>query len=301
VRWNLGMALLAASWGLIAVLVAAVELEATVLAFARLAVAALTLALAAALARRLDLLDPAGRLRQLVLLGVVQAAHWLLFFEAAKRGSVALAVVTFYAAPVLLALVAPLVLPERTTSVVALGVLAGGAGVVLVALGGGEGGGSASPAAIACGLGAAATYALLVVLSRRLLLADTPPLTVAFWDCAVGALALAPLLLTASRVAPTGAGEWGTVLLLGVVFTGLSTLVYATLLRHVTAQIAGLLTFLEPVTGIVLAAWLLDQELDAVVGVGAALVLGAGVLVVLAGPSGVRVADAPAGVGSEAP
>lgn len=300
-RWNLGMALLAASWGFIAVLVVAVELEATVLAFARLAVAASTLALVAALAGRLDLLEPGGRLPQLVVLGVVQAAHWLLFFEAAKRGSVALAVVTFYAAPVLLALVAPLVLPEPTTPPVVLGVVVGAVGIVLVALGGGEAGEPASAAAIACGLGAAATYALLVVLSRRLLLAETPPLTVAFWDCAVGALTLAPLLLVASRIAPTGGGEWGVVLLLGVVFTGLSTLVYAMLLRHVTAQVAGLLTFLEPVTGIVLAAMLVDQEVGAVVGLGALLVLGAGALVVLAGPSGVRVADAPAGVGSESP
>jgi DME family drug/metabolite transporter len=281
VRWNLGMALLAASWGFIAVLVAAVGLEATVLAFARLAIAAATLGLAAVLARRLDLLDPGGRLPQLVTLGIVQAAHWLLFFEAAKRGSVALAVVTFYGAPLLLALVAPRILPERTTPAVAVALLAGGAGIVLVGLGGGADGGAASPAAVACGLGAAATYALLVVLSRRLL--------------------LAPLLLVASRLLPADAGEWGAVLLLGVVFTGASTLVYATLLRHVTAQVAGLLTFLEPVTGIVLAAWLLEQEVGVLAGVGAALVLGAGVLVVLAGPTGVRVADAPAGVGSEAP
>ncbi|MGL6278716.1 MAG: EamA family transporter, partial [Gaiella sp.] len=114
-RWNLALAALAASWGFVAVVASAVALEATVLTFARLAIAALTLALVALVARRAGLLRPGGRLGALAVLGVCQAAHWLLFFEAAKRGSVALAVVTFYAAPVLIAAVAPLVLSERTT------------------------------------------------------------------------------------------------------------------------------------------------------------------------------------------
>jgi drug/metabolite transporter (DMT)-like permease len=295
------MALLAASWGLVAVLVVAVELEATVLTFARLAVAAGTLALVAVLAGRTRLLRPRGRLARLALLGAVQAAHWLLFFEAAKRGSVALAVVTFYAAPVLIALIAPLVLPERTTPAVLVALVAGGVGIGLVALEGGGDGQAASAAAIACGLGSAALYAVLVLLSRRLLLADVPALTIAFWDCAIGALVVAPLLVTAGRVLPVDAAEVGAVLVIGVVFTGVSTLVYAALLRHVTAQVAGLLTFLEPVTGILLAAALLGQRVGPATAVGALLVLVAGAVAVVTGPVGVRVADAPAGVGSGSP
>lgn len=295
------MALLAASWGLVAVLAVAVELEATVLTFARLAIAAGTLAVVAALAGRVRLLHPRGRLGRLALLGVVQAAHWLLFFEAAKRGSVALAVVTFYAAPVLIALVAPLVLPERTTAAVLVALVGGGVGIALVALEGGGDGQAASPLAIACGLGSAALYAVLVLLSRRLLLAEVPALTIAFWDCAVGALAVAPLLLAAGRVLPADVAEVGAVLVIGVVFTGISTLVYAALLRHVTAQVAGLLTFLEPVTGILLAAALLGQQVGAATGVGALLVLVAGGVAIVTGPAGVRVAEAPAGVGSGAP
>ena len=59
---------------------------------------------------------------------------------------------------------------------------------------------------------------------KRLLLAATPPLTVAFWDCFVGALVVAPVLLLADRIIPTGAGEWGAILALGIVLTGFSTL-----------------------------------------------------------------------------
>jgi drug/metabolite transporter (DMT)-like permease len=294
-RWNAALGALAASWGFVAVLAASVELGAEALAFWRLALATVTLAVVAAAARRLDLLSPRGRLGPLALVGVVQAAHWLLFFEAVEHGSVALAVLTFYAAPLVIALGAPLVLPERLSALV-LGACAMGAiGIATIAL---DSDTSGSATAVTAGLGSAATYAVLVIVSKRLLVADTPPLTLAFWDCLFGTLAVASVLSIAGRVLPQGAGEWAAVLTLGVVFTAVSTLVYATLLRRVTAQAAGVLTFLEPVAGVLLGWAILEQRPGAATLAGGALVLAAGVVVVLLEPASARVAEAPPGVGS---
>ena len=139
---------------------------------------------------------------------------------------------------------------------------------------------------------------MLVVLSKRLLLADTPPLTVAFWDCAVGALVVAPVLVFAGRIVPDGVDEWAAVLALGVLLTGVSTLLYAIFLRHVSAQAAGVLTFLEPVAGVLLAWALLAEEPGGTTLGGGVLVLAAGLAVVLVEPSETHVADAPAGIGS---
>jgi drug/metabolite transporter (DMT)-like permease len=297
-RWNLALAALAASWGFIAVLVAAVELDAQALAFARLALASVTLALVALVARAARLLHPQGRLLALSALGVAQGAHWLLFFLAVKLGSVALAVITFYAAPVLIAVAAPFALRERVSRVALAALVPGAVGIALVASAG-QAGGRVSLSALAAGLGSAFTYAVLVVLSKRLLLGAAAPLTVAFWDCLVGAAVVAPVLLLGGRVLPAGAGEWGTVLLLGVVFTGLSTLVYAVLLRRVTAQAAGVLTFLEPVAAVLLAAALVGEPLSTEVVVGGVLVLVAGIAVVLLEPAGRPATEAAAAVGSE--
>ena len=297
-RWNAALGALAASWGLIAVLAASVDLGAEALAFWRLALAALTLGAVAVGTGRASLLAPQGRLGALALLGVVQGAHWLLFFEAVDHGSVALAVLTFYAAPLVIALVAPIVLPERYSPVVLVSCGVGAVGILAIALGGGGTEGGRSPLAIAAGLGSAVTYAALVILSKRLLATAVPPVTVAFWDCLVGAAAVSPVLLVAERVVPSGTGEWAVALTLGIVFTGLSTLVYATLLRHVTAQAAGVLTFLEPVSGVALAWLLLDQRPGTATLVGGALVLAAGIVVVLLEPADASVADAPGGVGS---
>ena len=297
-RWNAALGALAASWGLIAVLAASVDLGAEALAFWRLALAAVTLGAVAVGTGRASLLAPQGRLGALALLGVVQGAHWLLFFEAVDHGSVALAVLTFYAAPLVIALVAPIVLPERYSPVVLVACGVGAVGVLAIALDGGGTEGGRSPLAIAAGLGSAVTYAALVILSKRLLAAAVPPVTIAFWDCLVGAAAVSPVLLVAERVVPSGTDEWAVALTLGIVFTGLSTLVYATLLRHVTAQAAGVLTFLEPVSGVALAWLLLDQRPGTATLVGGALVLAAGIVVVLLEPADASVADAPGGVGS---
>jgi drug/metabolite transporter (DMT)-like permease len=298
-RWNLALGGLAASWGFIAVLAASVDLGAEALAFWRLALATVTLGLAALIGRRRELLDPRGRLAALVLLGVAQGAHWLLFFEAVEHGSVALAVLTFYAAPLVIDLAAPFFLPEGWSPIVLVACLVGAVGIAAIALdNGGDGG--ASGWAVVAGLGSAVTYAALVILSKHLV-AATPPVTVAFWDCLVGTLAVAPALLVADRVLPSGAGEWSAVLALGVVFTGISTLVYATLLRRVTAQAAGVLTFLEPVAGVLLGWAILEQRPGTATLAGGALVLAAGLAVVLLEPATPRVADAPAGVGSSQP
>jgi drug/metabolite transporter (DMT)-like permease len=299
VRWNVLLAALAASWGLIAVLVAAVDLDAEALAFGRLAIAAATLGLVAAGTGRIASLHPGADLPALVLLGIVQGAHWLLFFLAIKHGSVALAVLTFYTAPVFIAVAAPALLGERVSNVAVGALVPGGIGVALVALAGPGGGFSAW--AVAAGLGSAVTYAALVIVSKRLLRARARPLTVAFWDCLIGACVVAPALLLVDRVLPADGPDWGAVLALGVVFTGLSTLAYAMLLRRVTAQAAGVLTFLEPVAAVVLAAVLVDEPLSGQVVAGGALVLAAGLAVVVLEPAEGPVTEAAAAVGSETP
>jgi drug/metabolite transporter (DMT)-like permease len=70
-----------------------------------------------------------------------------------------------------------------------------------VALGGEDGHGFGW-LALACGLGSALTFAVLVILSKRLLHADVPPLTVAFWDCLVGMAAISPVLFFAGTALP---------------------------------------------------------------------------------------------------
>lgn len=294
-RWNVSVAALAASWGFISVIVAAVALDATVLVFFRLALAALTVAVLAVAGRRRGLLRLPAAWPGLVGLGVVLAAHWSLYFVTIKLSSVAVAAVTVYTAPLFIAAAAPAFLPETRSRVALAALVPAGSGIVLVALAG-NGGGHVRPLALATGLGAGATYATLVVAGKRLRL-RVHPVTLAFWTYLVAAVVLAPALLAAGRVLPVSWREAGALLLLGVVFTGVSGVIYVTLLGHVTAQAIGILAFVEPVSAALLAWALLGQSLGVAVLVGGALVLAGGVAVVVSEPEDAAAVEA-AGLGS---
>ncbi len=280
-RWNLYLAGLAASWGLISVIVAHVDLSATVLVFWRVAIAAVTVAVACAVVGRTDLLRLPEQRRLMVAVGVVLAVHWYLFFETIKLASVAVAVLTVYTAPVFLALLAPLFLPERRSRVALVALIPASLGLVLMSTWG-SGGTHARPLAIVTGIAAAVTYALLVIGTKRLR-ARMGAVTITAWSYGIAALALAPFLATAGQVIPRGS-EIGYVLLLGVVFTALSGYIYVTLLAHVTAQAVGILAYLEPVSAAILAWALLDQTLGWQVIVGGALVVAGGLVVVFREP-----------------
>lgn len=280
-RWNLSVAGLAASWGLISVIVAHVALSATVLVFWRVAIAAVTVVLVVVLVGRTDLLRVTAQRRLLVAVGVVLAVHWYLFFETIKLSSVAVAVLTVYTAPVFLALLAPLFLPERRSRIALAALVPAAVGLVLMSTWGSPAT-HARPLAIATGIGAALTYALLVIGTKRLR-ARMGPVTITAWSYGIAALALSPFLARAGQVVPQGS-ELFYVLLLGIVFTALSGYLYVSLLAHVTAQAVGILAYLEPVSAAVLAWALLGQPLGRQVLVGGALVVAAGVLVVLREP-----------------
>jgi drug/metabolite transporter, DME family len=280
-RWNVAAAALSASAGFIAVIVDGVDLSAEALVFYRLVLAALTVAAGAALARRLHVLRATELRGRVALLGVILGSHWLLFFATIKLSSVAVAVLTTYTAPLLLAAVAPLLLPERRSPVVLFALVPAGAGLALIALAGADGT-HARPLAIAAGLGAAATYAGAVVAAKQLTVRLHVP-AIQFWNYTVAAVATAPFLLLGGRVVPHSE-EIAYVLLLGIVFTALAGLCFVWLLRRVTTQAISTLGYLEPVSAALLAWAILGQELGWAVLVGGTLIIGAGLLVILYEP-----------------
>jgi drug/metabolite transporter (DMT)-like permease len=278
VRWNLAIAALAASWGFVSVIVAGVDVPPEGLIFWRcaLAIVATLLALGAlGKLRSLRVPDHSGRL---VVIGVALGAHWFLFFEAIKLASVAVAILTLYTAPIFIALAAPFLLGERRSKIGLVALALSAPGVAVIALGGG-GGSHADPVAVACGLGSAVLYAF-IIMRLKAMTYDVTPLVLGFWQYVVVAILFAPLAVAAGGVLPSAA-DWPGVLALGLVFTGTSNVVYYVLLRHVTAQTAGLLGYVEPVSAPFLAWLILGQSLGWKVALGGAAVLAGGILVVL--------------------
>jgi drug/metabolite transporter (DMT)-like permease len=278
VRWNLLLAGVAASWGFVSVIVAGLDLSGEALVFWRCLLATISLPLLLLALRRVESLRFQSHRGRVLALGLLLALHWVLFFETVKRSSVAVAILTVYTAPVFVAILAPLILGERRSRIGLLALVISAPGLALIALGG-EDGSSADPVAIGLGLGAALTYALLII-GVKTVTNHVSPFMLAFWQYVIVAAVLAPFAFGHGRGFPT-ADEWPYVTLLGLVLTGGMGALYVWNLRHVTAQAAGLLAYLEPVSASFLAWAILGQTLGWQVALGGAAVLAGGALVVL--------------------
>jgi DME family drug/metabolite transporter len=277
-RWNLAVAGLAASWGFVSVIAAGVDLPASALVFWRCVIAALTVPALVLIVRRQRLLVVEQQRPQVLGLACLVALHWALLFETLKLASVAVAILTVYTAPIFLAVLAPLLLPEARSRIGLVPLAVSAPGIALIALGG-EGGASVDPAAIGTGLGAGITYALLVIWTKSLV-HNIAPVAVAFWSYAIVGLLVLPFALASGGFLPHGV-EWVYMLALGALLTAAAGVVYMRALKDVTAQAAGLLAYLDPVSASFLAWAILGQDLGWQVIVGGLAVLADGALVVL--------------------
>ncbi|HZB85377.1 MAG TPA: DMT family transporter [Gaiellaceae bacterium] len=294
--WNAAVAAIAASWGFVSVIVAGVDLPGEALVFWRCVLAALTLPAILLLLGRLDALVLRRRRLQVLGLGVLLALHWVLFFETIKRASVAVAILLVYTAPIFLAVLAPLLLPEGRSRVGLAALAISGPGIALIALGG-EGEGGASGVAIGTGLGAALTYALLII-GTKSVVRVLSPFTLTFWNYAIVSLVLLPFLAWSNRRLPS-AEEWPAVLVLGALLTAVLGVLYVRTLRDVTAQAAGLLSYVEPVSASLLAWAILGEAVGWEVAVGGLAVLAGGALVVLYEGAEPTAPDAPLATAEE--
>ena len=281
-RWNLGVAALASSWGFIWIIADHLSLGALSIVFWRIGLSVLALGVGAVASGRRDLLRLGKTGRWTLLLGPGLALLWFCNLEAMKLSSVAVAVLATYTSPIFLALLAPLFLPERLSRAVLIALPIALGGLVLIAFAS-KGSGHVRPLAIAVGVGGAVVLAILVVIQKHIV-SEVNPIGLSFWIDVFALVSLAAVLPFAGRVLPS-ASELGFLAILGVVFTAISGLIWLTLLRHVTAQAMGFFSYIEPVSASLLAWLLLGQRLGLAVAAGGALVLVAGLIVILIEPA----------------
>jgi drug/metabolite transporter (DMT)-like permease len=278
----LGVAGIALAWGAIGLFVRWVDLPAVAIVASRCALAALAIGLFLGAARlrtrrRHDVERDRWPRRApwwaLVGLGLLLAAHWLFLVGAQQRAPLGTVLLITYLAPVLVTSLAARLLGEAVPGRTYVAALVGLAGVaVLVRPGAGGGVGAGEGLALL----AAVSYAAITLGSKRVVGA-IGGVRLAFVQLLVAALALAPLAL-ATDWGPARA-DWWWLVLLGVVMTGLLGSVYLVLLDRLPAATVSVLTYLEPVSA-VLVGWVFLDEVPTVTMVaGGVLVVAAGIMV----------------------
>ncbi len=277
VRGYLQVAAAAATWGSVGIFVRFIDLPPPAIAFFRVGFAALVLGAYFLLTGRTDRFRFGRKGPLLALMGTFLAMDWLLFFYAFRLTTIASAVLAAYTAPVFVAVLAPFLIGERLERSTPVALVLAFSGVALVALGNAAGGGTPNLVGVLCGLGTGVFYALRTVASKAIA-GRLPVETVTFYNCVVAAVILGPFLAQVQGV-PSPL-TWGLLFTLGAVHTALGIGLYYGGIGRVKAQSAAVLTYVEPLVAVILAAVIFREIPGWTTYVGGALILIGGAVTV---------------------
>lgn len=215
----------------------------------------------------------------LVLTGAIMGLNWMLLFEAYNYTTVAAATMCYYMQPTIVILLSPLVFRERLSgrklacaaaAIVGMlfvsGVLSGGTGQVRDIRG------------IAFGLGAAALYAAVIILNKKVVVEDIYAKTVV--QLAGAALVMIPYVLLTEGVPELTltAADIGMVLLVGIVHTGITYALYFGSMQRLKAQTVAVMSYIDPVFALLLSAAVLHESLTPLGILGAVLIIGSAII-----------------------
>ena len=214
---------------------------------------------------------------RLLFAGVCLGANWALLFEAYNLMNVSLATLTYYTAPVLVLVLAPLVLKERQNGLAYLGMAVVIVGMLLV-VGTDFGEGGVSATGLIVGLGSAVFYAMLMLVNKQI--TGVSGLNLTFIEIVIAAVILLPYVFATSGGVPLPTDARGifALLFLCTVNTGFACWLYFSSMNRLPAKAVALMGYFDPVSALIFSALFLDERLSAVQFIGAVLVL-AGALV----------------------
>lgn len=214
---------------------------------------------------------------RLLFTGVCLGANWALLFEAYNLMNVSLATLTYYTAPVLVLVLAPLVLKERQNGLAYLGMAVVIVGMLLV-VGTDFGEGGVSATGLIVGLGSAVFYAMLMLVNKQI--TGVSGLNLTFIEIVIAAVILLPYVFATSGGVPLPTDARGifALLFLCTVNTGFACWLYFSSMNRLPAKAVALMGYFDPVSALIFSAVFLDERLSSVQLAGAILVL-AGALV----------------------
>lgn len=215
---------------------------------------------------------PLKRWPMLALVGAINSAvPFALFAWAAQRAPAGVGAITNSMAVLFTALVGFLFYREAIGTRRGIALLAGFAGVIVLASGKVEGASVGWAAAAGCL--AAFLYGVGAHLVKRHL-GDLPAAATAAATLACSAIVVAPFAIAQWPQHDVSPRAWGAAVLIGVLCTGAAYAMYYRLLQRIGAGRAVMVTYLVPLFAVAWAWLLLDEPLTLTMGIAGALILG---------------------------
>lgn len=203
---------------------------------------------------RLNLSSP-GTIKIILFQGSLLFVHWFSFFQAIKLSTVALGLLSFSSFPIFTTFMEPIFLKvslKRKDVVAALITFIGIAVVTPF-----NTMDSSMLTGVILGVFSGFSFALLAIINKKLA-RNIPGIKLTFYQCFGAALFSMPILLRDTSNLPKGNNLF-LLIILGVVFTGIAHTLFVSSLKKLSASTVSVTTCLEPVYGIIFAAFLLGE------------------------------------------
>ncbi|MFO7819394.1 MAG: DMT family transporter [Halanaerobacter sp.] len=255
------------TWGSIGLIVRLIVLSPQLIVFYRVLFAFTFLLLLVLQDQELNLNNLFKKKLLLIATGTALTINWIFFFKAIKTTTIANATLAYYTAPILATILSVIFLKEKLTKDNLFALLLSFVGIIIISdinnlsLSGLEG--------IGYGLLSAFFYASFMVLNK--FLANLSARVLTLGQTGIAVLILLPLVYNGTQ--PSGIETWLLLLVLGIIHTAGALVLYVKGLSLSKVQDVGVLSYLDPISAIILAALFLNEIPSLLTIVGGGLIL----------------------------
>ncbi len=247
-----------------------IPLSSSSLAMIRGIAGALFLFLVASLRKRTDIPLSRKAVISFVISGCFIGFNWMFLFEAYRYTSVGIATLCYYMQPMIMILLSPIIFHEKLTWKKVICAIAAVIGMYLVS---GGTSGENDLKGILYGLAAACLYAGVVIFNKKAPKADAYQKTMIQLFSA--GMVLVPYILLSKGIPSfaLNAMEWGLLVTVCLVHTGLAYMLYFSAMEGLKAQTIAVMGYIDPVSALFLSALILGESLTLSALCGAVLII----------------------------
>ena len=264
-------------FGSIGLFVRKIQLSSSEIALLRGAIGSLFLILASMVAKnRLSFEAIRKNIVLLLLSGAAIGFNWIFLFEAYRYTTIANATVSLYFAPVFVMALAPVILKEKLSLIKVASVIVAMAGLFLIVNSGGSTseGSYQHSVGIAYGLTAAGLYASVVLMNK--FNKNLSGFETTLIQLLMASIVLLPYVYIKEGLNFSGIDQQSIVfiLIVGIVHTGFAYFLYFGVVQKLKGQTIAVLSYIDPISAVVMAAILLNESLGPLQILGGVLILG---------------------------
>ncbi len=220
---------------------------------------------------------PAARQKAIVIAsGLAMGISWMFLYEAFTCIGVAVSTLIYYAAPIVLMMLSPVLFAEKLTHKKIICFSAVVLGMILINVEGLTG--SFDLRGTMCAVMSAVFFVLMLIANKK---AAVSGITNSVYQLASSFTAVAVICLVTSIDVqlPGSFSDTAWLIVLGIVNTGIGCLLYFQVLSALPVQSVSVLGYVEPITAVVLAAVILGEHMSMLQIIGAATVIIAAVII----------------------